>query len=268
MKFFIRDDDTNFFTKPEDLDLVFNDIWDLKIPVSLAVVPFQEETKCRSLPINKRDGSGVYPIGDNIDLVLYLKEKIESGDVNILMHGYSHKDQIGGFEYETGMDLHNKTKKGKKYLEQIFNTQINTFVPPHNSMSRNGSSAVIEQGMNILASFSHRPNERPMSYRNIIEFTHMVKLYLLHGNNIRNPKVFNMGSHLEFGCHHFLESTNIEEIFHAMDFSQNYCLDSGYFGLATHYWELSPVDMRAKLMKIIEYANYKEWDFCKADDIW
>ena len=40
MSFFaIRDDDTSFFTSPEELDSVYSNYWG-KVPISLAVVPF------------------------------------------------------------------------------------------------------------------------------------------------------------------------------------------------------------------------------------
>jgi len=37
--FAIRDDDTSFFTRPEELEAVYRSLWG-QIPISLAVVPF------------------------------------------------------------------------------------------------------------------------------------------------------------------------------------------------------------------------------------
>jgi hypothetical protein len=41
--FIIRDDDTCFFTKPEDLEWAYKDIYD-KYPITLAATPFIKES--------------------------------------------------------------------------------------------------------------------------------------------------------------------------------------------------------------------------------
>lgn len=43
----IRDDDTNYFTQPEDLVKVYGKVWN-KCPISLSVIPFQKMYKKRS----------------------------------------------------------------------------------------------------------------------------------------------------------------------------------------------------------------------------
>ena len=49
MKFAIRDDDTSFFTRPEQLLRVYQGIWD-RAPVSLSVVPFHGRTHTEGIP--------------------------------------------------------------------------------------------------------------------------------------------------------------------------------------------------------------------------
>lgn len=49
MKFAIRDDDTSFFTQPEQLLRVYEGIWD-RAPVSLSVVPFHGRTPSGGIP--------------------------------------------------------------------------------------------------------------------------------------------------------------------------------------------------------------------------
>jgi hypothetical protein len=49
MRFAIRDDDTNYFTQPEQLARVYGAVWEV-CPVSLSVVPFQACTRSGAIP--------------------------------------------------------------------------------------------------------------------------------------------------------------------------------------------------------------------------
>ena len=55
MKFAIRDDDTSFFTRPEQLLRVYEGIWD-RVPVSLSVVPFHGRTHTEGIPVEYWSG--------------------------------------------------------------------------------------------------------------------------------------------------------------------------------------------------------------------
>ena len=83
------------------------------------------------------------------------------------MHGYSHKDYKHGHEFEVGDNLYKKVKEGKKYLEGTFGVEIKTFVPPHNTLSKEGMKAIIANKLNILGSFSFRLSQRPFQLKNI-----------------------------------------------------------------------------------------------------
>ena len=93
MKFAIRDDDTSFFTKPEELEKAYDFVQNG--PVSLSVVPY-------TVPIHRDDvfpyGRGnaalphvSYPLSGNTVLVDYLREAVKTGKYDILLHGYSHQ---------------------------------------------------------------------------------------------------------------------------------------------------------------------------------
>jgi len=169
MRFALVDHDTNYFTKPEQLESVYRKIWD-KIPISLSVVPFHACTKSRAIPREYWQGNRIFPIGGNKELVEFLKRKISENKISILMHGYNHRDYENGYEFEVGDRLYEKVKEGKKYLQELFEVEIKTFAPPHNSLSKEGMKAVIANKLNILGSFSFRPSRRPFEMKNFQYF--------------------------------------------------------------------------------------------------
>ena len=50
----IRDDDTNFFTKPSMLESIYSKAWEKGLKTSFAVVPMQKGTDNISVPPEKR----------------------------------------------------------------------------------------------------------------------------------------------------------------------------------------------------------------------
>ena len=90
MRFAIRDDDTNFFTSPEEIEFCYKHTWDF-CPPSLSVIPFvqgnwrewQDEFystgKIADWDRWEKDDA-LHPIHENVKLVEFLKEK-ESAEV-------------------------------------------------------------------------------------------------------------------------------------------------------------------------------------------
>jgi len=91
MRFALVDHDTNYFTKPAQLESVYGEIWG-KIPISLSVVPFHACTKSGAIPQEYWQGDRIFPIGENKKLVEFLKRKIDENKISILMHGCNDKD--------------------------------------------------------------------------------------------------------------------------------------------------------------------------------
>ena len=50
MPILIRDDDTNFFTRPDMLETIHSKAWDKGFKISLAIVPFQRGAEDVSVP--------------------------------------------------------------------------------------------------------------------------------------------------------------------------------------------------------------------------
>jgi hypothetical protein len=229
MKFGIRDDDTNYFTKPTELERAFRGIWE-RCPVSLAVVPFHACTKSGAIPKKHWDGDRMFPIGKNRPLVRFLRRQIHDGKVSIMLHGYSHKDYHGGYEFVAGDNLYGKLIEGKEYLEALFDTRITAFVPPHNSITERGMEAVRKARLNVVGIPSVRFPSRSWFQEAFYE-----KLY-----GLPSPHPFDCGTHREvYG--YYLTPENAAYHRKALKFNQQ---RRGVFCLTGHYWELQQGPLR------------------------
>ena len=268
INFAIRDDDTCYFTKPEQLETVYGKIWN-KIPVSLSVVPFHACTKSGNVPKQYWNGDKVFPLEENEELVNFLKEKIKEGKVSIMLHGYSHKDYENGYEFVAGDNLHSKVKEGKRYLEELFDVEIKTFVPPHNSLSKEGAKAVITNGLNILGC-PPTPFNRPFDVKVFIYL--MKRRYFARTNGKKDlrigyPFVMGFKKHCEFLCNSLIPSTGLEDLIYNFELAQRY---NGDFCLNTHYWEVfERENMRIVLNEFLGYVkgNSSKIDFIEVDGL-
>jgi hypothetical protein len=235
--FAIRDDDASFFTRPSDLEQCYADIWDV-CPVSLSCVPFHACTRSEGIPEENWDGSEVFPLGDNEELVRFLRSGIKSGRLSVSLHGYSHRDEPDGYEFETGAELASKVQEGKEYLERLLGTRIHVFVPPHNALSRTGRNAVVAAGMSSCGgAFGQRDLLGVFEYRALIR----KKLWhLAHGYEYPYPLRFS--GHAEINHHSVTPTADPSNLVRALERTMQ---DGGVFCAATHYWEF-PVESRVK----------------------
>jgi len=91
MFFAIRDDDVNYWTKPQDLEKVYGEVLARGIPISFAVIPFAVRTYNWGDPDKfYQDENITEPVGNNKDLVEFLRRYISKGLVEIMQHGYLH----------------------------------------------------------------------------------------------------------------------------------------------------------------------------------
>jgi len=233
MKFAIRDDDVNFFTKPEDLEKVYNDIWNI-CPVSFAVIPFVKGMVSPMIPEKYWNEKKYFPIGENFGLVAYLKEKIKEKKISIMLHGYSHENNPDGYEFETGDNLYNKIKDGKEYLEKVFGVEVKTFVPPHNTISKEGVKAINKLGMNLAVVPSFYFDKRPWNYKTFKVFLKRRIFKIKYKDE--PPFVFDFGNHKEIRCIPLTPIVNFKFLKEKFDIAYKF---NGVFCLATHYWEMN-----------------------------
>lgn len=247
MKFAIRDDDICYFTKPQQLEKIYSKIWD-KIPISLSMVPFQACTKSGALPEEYWQGDRTFPIDKNKELVEFLRKKIKEGKVSIMLHGYSHKDYKGSYEFVAGANLSQKVKEGKRYLEELFETEIKTFVPPHNALSRKGMKAVIDNGLHLIGSFPVWVYKDPIPPALIKR-----KIYQLKTRRkAPYPYILKFPDHLEMSHYTLTSRTNLRKLIAAFNLVYRY---QGIFCLATHHWEFFHSEMEKMFSKFWKHIN-------------
>ena len=227
MKFAIRDDDINYFTKPKELENIYKTLWH-KCPISLSVVPFQISEQSGAVPREHWNDNRVFPLDNNKELVEFLIEKIKEGKIAITLHGYNHR----GREFENGENLDEKIRKGKDYLENLFNTSIKVFVPPHNALSLKGMLAAKNYGLNLISVPSIKKFNRPLKEEYL--FALGKRIYYLIRYKQNYPYIFNFSGQKELPFYSLTPSVKLEQLKKCFDF----CIKrDGIFCLATHSWE-------------------------------
>lgn len=144
----IRDDDTNFFTKPEMLESIFSKAWDRGFKVSLSVIPIQKGINDLSVPPEYRKSNLYYSIGDNHFLTKYLRNKIQNGMLEILQHGVDHSyDDSRRGEFAGNSNTREQVLKGKKILADALGIDPMFFVPPGEDISNRNIDLILNAGM-------------------------------------------------------------------------------------------------------------------------
>ncbi len=149
----IRDDDTNFFTKPSMLQSVYSRAWDKGFKTSFSVIPFQEAMNDDCVPpeARKKENS-FYSISRNEGLCVFLKDYIRKGLAEILQHGLSHSviDDRGEFGAD-GSDLKRNQRQwlrfGRNILKRALGVEPVFFVPPYDDISNSVMELLSEFGM-------------------------------------------------------------------------------------------------------------------------
>jgi peptidoglycan/xylan/chitin deacetylase (PgdA/CDA1 family) len=263
----IRDDDTNFFTRPEELERVYGRYWG-RIPISLAVVPAHASTRSGAIPAQCWGGSSEFPLGDNLELVAALREQLRAGRVSVMLHGYSHRNYPNGYEFEVGWGLDERLARGRGYLGELLGVTIRTFVPPHNALSRRGLLAVDRAGLNVLGSFySFRPDKKPWgpdTLRNyLLVWAHRRRTGRSRRERLIYPWPLRYKRHAEFGCQPLVPRTTLEELLAQFDEARRF---GGDFCLATHYWEIDD-RLAGMLDALIEHADRAGVRWVPADEL-
>lgn len=255
MRVALRDDDTSYFTEPDRLDAVYHDVWD-RLPVSLAVVPHAAGFRDLAIPEKYWQAGRAFPLEENAALVGRLRDHVRAGRATIAQHGYTHEDFPGGSEFQAAPDIERRLTEGRAYLEQLLNTRIQIFVPPHNALSKRGLAAVSAAGLNLLGSFlSFRPSMRPWDGRTLANWWRVRKYREATGRGRSDrmiyPHVLRYRQHAEFGCHSLIPGTTAEELIKGFEEARQ---AGGDFCVATHYWEVDAT-LKGVLLRFLDHVS-------------
>jgi hypothetical protein len=231
--FCIRDDDTSYFTLPEDLENAYGEVT-RSGPVSLAVVPFHRAGHSKGVPARFRGNWTIHPLHENHDLVEYLRENVARGRFEIMLHGYHHDEPNSQFEFGNGGLLRERVSTGRKYLEDLLGTNVRVFVPPRNRIRRQGLRALALEGLHVGGVTGVRNGWPPLSYKSWRLWLHLRRWRTNGGVGI--PWVLDLGDHREIAGNPVTPSASFVRNQLALDLALKI---NGVFCLATHYWELS-----------------------------
>ncbi len=143
----IRDDDANFFTRPEMLEEVYGFIFENNIPINFAIIPaVNGAAKTESLyfgagspepflPAGIADEDKQFPITGNPDLLQFLNSLKRK---EFLLHGLEHAGKSGKYEFESEDKnvIEDKLVKGVNIFEKAFGAAPETFVAPQDKYSK------------------------------------------------------------------------------------------------------------------------------------
>jgi hypothetical protein len=232
MDFCVRDDDTSFFTGPEELESAYGEI-SRTGPVSLAIVPFCRSGPSRGVPEPFRNRWTVHPLEENIELVDYLREAIARGRYEAMLHGYHHDERDGAPEFSRPRDLARRARHGRQYLEDLLGTTITAFVPPHNRICRAGLHAMEKAGLHLGGVAGVRSGWPIVSARTWRTWLRLRRWRQRGGVGV--PFRLDMDGHNEVPGTPITPLSRSETSEAAFDAA---LAGGGVFCAATHYWEL------------------------------
>ena len=232
MEFCIRDDDTSYFTSPDDLEKVYGDIA-RHGPISLAVVPFHRAGSSGCVPERLRTRGAVHPLHENEALVEYLRDRISEGRFEIMLHGYHHDESDGLAEFTDRSDLNERVSHGRKYLEDLLGSRIRVFVPPGNTIGAAGLKAITRERLHLGGTAGVRAGWSPFAP---VTWRTWLRLRKWHrGGGVGVPWVLDLGDHREIPGNPVTPAARFEE--NTARF-QTALRMGGVFCIATHYWEM------------------------------
>lgn len=288
MIFSIRDDDTNFFTKPADLEEAYSEIWDI-CPITLFIVPYMMGNWKKwivqryhnydqvNLADYKNDDK-IFPIGDNEVLVSYLKNKIKEGRIDIGIHGINHKNiddespviesnRGENAEFFTTQDFSDKLKDAKAYLENLFDMEIKVFSPPQNLINSNGVDAVYKSGLSIVQNRNRKEVFKNVNEIGIINTIKILRYSIL--KIIFKKKQKRFPKELFFRGNYVIEHYPFQPKTKMYDLKRDAFLankNNDIFVLSTHYYALQQSfdsssnmkrDLLELLLELVDKSNVK-----------
>jgi hypothetical protein len=285
MKFALRDDDLNYFFNPKDIEKWYENIWDI-CPISMSAIPFVIGNWKENTPLLEELGPNsqreeiyskikkdtiIYKLGDNIELINFVRAKISEGKIHITMHGVEHRngDKVLpnvknnfsiGAEFFTDRDLTVKVKKAKKYLEDILCQTISVFTPPQNLLSYMGIKAIVNNDMSICGDL---PSLRNLKNIKLIGSSNFLKYLYFRLKNKTNIYPFPLkNKELEFITHFRLQpGTNLKLLYKKFDevhkFNGNFVLSTHSYAFE-HKMKYTNQTMQFELEKFMNYCKNKE----------
>ena len=255
MKFAIRDDDTSYFTSPQDLESIYSFI--SQGCISLSVVPYCVPVHKEIIfPYGQDIPFGYYYIGDNKELCEYLKKMIESGRYDILLHGYSHEYKKIGEKWFSEMiwkdsqRLKKELNRGKQDLERILGCKVKVFTAPNNHIDAKGISVIEELKLDYSGVIRLGKHDRKIDKFYVKNFFHRLLFRVIKKQAYGG--VYRFKKHKELIAFDLIDYNQLKAIYHQCKKSRT------PFVIYTHYWNLKNNPLQLELLKKIYYYAIKD----------
>ena len=251
MKFAIRDDDTSFFTSPDDILKAYDFLKGGCL--SLSVVPNTVAIhKDCVFPYASHNTNLKYNcISDNRVLVEWLNEQQKKQKIDILLHGYSHEYKKIHEKWRSEMiwkdykSIHSELLEAKELFKKLFGTQPTVFVAPNNHISSKGIRAIEELGMNYSGTIGFL--NRPFSFKMLSIF--IKRWFFRIANGYSTTEMFDYGKHKEIQA---FPVDNWERLLNEFNLCKKYDTP---FVIYTHYWKVNnDKNVKDLLIRIYEHA--------------
>ncbi|MDD5433087.1 MAG: hypothetical protein PHE77_00275 [Candidatus Pacebacteria bacterium] len=265
IKIAIRDDDLSFYSKQEDIDLIYGRYFG-RIPISFAVIPFvcevgqiDQNIKGRGKTLNVGDKK--YNIGLNLGLVEYMENKINNNNIYLSLHGYDHKyifknrNYLGECLWKDKKTLEKELAGGKNHIESLFTQRLEVFVPPDNGISKECIDVLVNLGIkNINTIFDIKKISRKID---IFYLKNLIKRLFYKVNHTQKPysvpqSIFYFKDHREKAAILFNQKMSFEEAKNIFEMQTRE--GTSRLIIATHHQELiaSPTFL-SEFKKFLDY---------------
>ncbi len=282
----IRDDDTNFFTKPEEITEAYGHYLG-EIPITLACTPFvsehsflmeklsgdraQQFCQLNEIELNfdareLADINRVYPLGDNESLVLFLSNLVQENKLEIAIHGYTHRFYPDGAEFVNGHINFYNVRDAKSYLSKLFGRNINLFVPPSNKIDYEAFKNINLNNVDLVTSgkIDFHSHIQAFGFYSELFFNGFLKVK--HLANKRMPNFFNFQGNNCIRSKTFRLDDNVDSFLKRNKIS---LLEDNFISVATHYTTLVENGIyRKRFYDLIEsFKNNFETKFVTLSDV-
>lgn len=259
--FSIRDDDTSFFTSPQELERVYSKYLG-KVPIALATVPFSVSEHRGRVFDSRYKSNDQVALGENKELVEWLKEKTRLGQIEIMLHGYNHQYKyingrwVGEYGWKSAQQLSDETLQGKLYLEELLDVEIRIFVPPSNTISVAGIYAIRKAGLN-LSGIMGRCGDRPLTLDYPYAYIKRWTWRIIRGEAFPFP--ISLGGIKELRAYALTPRADFNYLLNQLIICSKI---NAPFVVATHYWEFNEApEMHNILARLINAAIISKYSF-------
>lgn len=254
VKLAIRDDDTNYFTKVSDLEGLINDLGGF--PVSFAVIPTVTDVSTFGACSDTKGNTEPKFVGENKELVSWLKNMVSAKKCDILLHGITHGYKFAGGTRLPEMvwraddvDISKEIGYWKANFTQLFEYEVSCFVAPSNIIVKKCIDAVANNNLNFSGIIPIN-FQRKFTFRNIANY--FARWYYRVKDKVPYPGVLTYSDHKEINA---CTLRNVDYLIKMYDYCDAHNLP---MVINTHYWSLRDNDkQRTILLSFMKYAKDK-----------